>query len=187
MRYKDICGHVNSIDGFLMPGQEEWLFNMAKSLEDKSIILEIGSYKGRSTSALAFGCVGTGKRVFTIDEFYSFKKGSSSAPFKKNMKRLGLEKYVILLEGFSEDIAQVWRKSINIPIDFLFMDGSHDYETVVNDYRNFSEFVVSGSLIALHDVFCEGHSGCTRAWRKVLKRELISHGECKSIAFGKKR
>src|SRR5208282_5493160 len=60
---------INSVEGFLLEGQEKWLFKSARLLPDSANIVEIGSYKGRSTTCLAFGCRGTKKRVFAVDSF----------------------------------------------------------------------------------------------------------------------
>lgn len=37
-------------------------------------------------------------------------------------------------------------------VDFLFIDGGHDYETVRSDYQNYGPLVHEGGMIALHDV-----------------------------------
>jgi len=37
-------------------------------------------------------------------------------------------------------------------VDFLFIDGGHDYKTVKSDYENYSSLVKQGGIIVLHDV-----------------------------------
>src|SRR6185436_20976105 len=71
---------INNIEGLLVsPMQELWLFRTAKSLPHDAVIVEIGSFKGRSTCSLAYGCRGTSKHVFAIDTFCGnetdFKQG----------------------------------------------------------------------------------------------------------------
>lgn len=36
--------------------------------------------------------------------------------------------------------------------DFLFIDGSHEYEDVRKDFDNYSPFIREGGIIALHDI-----------------------------------
>ena len=69
VRFTDVWPKIDQIEGFLMTGQEEWLFKTVKSLPNEARILEIGCFKGRSTVCMAYGCVGTRRHVFTIDTF----------------------------------------------------------------------------------------------------------------------
>ena len=47
--FRQIYPTIKSIEGHLVsPMQEHWMFRMAKSLSDGCVILEIGSFKGRS-------------------------------------------------------------------------------------------------------------------------------------------
>ncbi len=38
------------------------------------------------------------------------------------------------------------------PIDFLFIDGGHEYEVVSHDFRKYGSLVKPGGIIALHDI-----------------------------------
>src|SRR4051812_35292618 len=61
---------IDSVEGLLVsPLQEFWLFKTARSLPRQAVIVEIGSFKGRSTVTLALACRGTGRRVYAIDTF----------------------------------------------------------------------------------------------------------------------
>lgn len=37
-------------------------------------------------------------------------------------------------------------------VDFLFIDGGHQYENVSNDFRNYISFVRIGGLVGFHDL-----------------------------------
>ena len=52
------------------------------------------------------------------------------------------------LEGYSFAFADDFKE----PIDFLFIDGNHDYEAVLQDYEQWSPKVRPGGVIAFHDV-----------------------------------
>src|ERR1700716_775047 len=60
---------IDSIGGWLPKDEAEWLFNSARSVPEPTNLVEIGSYKGRSTCCLALGCRNTKKRIFAIDSF----------------------------------------------------------------------------------------------------------------------
>src|SRR5213593_4725968 len=79
--FRRIWPQIDSVDGFLVPGQEYWLFRIARALHNSSNIVEVGSFKGRSTCCLAFGCRGTGKRVFAVDTFEDFELGFPGEDF----------------------------------------------------------------------------------------------------------
>lgn len=179
--------HILSVDGLLVSGQERCLFRMAWRLPDAAVIVEIGSYKGRSTCCLAYACVGTKRQVYAIDTFKSgdgdFSERDSLFEFKKNIEKCGLNEYVTPLVGKSVEVTRAWDK----PIDLLFIDGSHVYEDVLADFRSLFPWIVPGGIVALHDVG-EGHGwpGPFRAWHENIKSQLIDIGACSTLAFGSK-
>ena len=74
---------IDSIKGFLVPGQEAWMFGAAKSLPKTANIVEIGCFLGRSTASFALACKGSNRRVFSIDTFgglYPDVVGKAASP-----------------------------------------------------------------------------------------------------------
>lgn len=184
-QFERIWKEIDRIEGFLVPGQERWLFETAWALPDGATIVEIGSYKGRSTCCLAYGCVGTRKRVYAIDTFSGndtdFLRRDFFTVFKENVERCGLSDYVVPAIGFSAEIARTWSR----PIHLLFIDGSHVYEDVLADFHGFFPWVVPGGIVALHDVGDgRGHPGPFRAWHEDIKSQLVDIGTCSTLAFG---
>lgn len=47
-------------------------------------------------------------------------------------------------------------------VDFLFIDGGHDYNTVKADFLNYSTLVRSGGMIVFHDIL--GEQGVSKYW-----------------------
>lgn len=175
---------IASIEGWLTPDQEKWLFDTAYALPDKATIVEIGSFKGRSTCCLASGCRRTRKRVFAIDGFGAqdyFGHHNFFAEFKRNMKRCRLSKYVKPAVGLSSEIAKTWSQ----PINMLFIDGSHEYADVLADFEGFFPHVVPRGVVAFHDV-CEDWPGPLRVWHERAKRNLNGVDYCGSLAYGRK-
>ncbi len=186
--------YIDAIEGFLVPGQEKWLFETARSLPDGAVILEIGSFKGRSTCCLAFACVGTQKHVYLIDTFCgnetdfveSELTGQVMAEgffeeWRSNVETCGLSAYVTPLIGFSRAFYSNWSR----PIHFLVIDGSHQYEDILADFDNFFPHVVPGGLVALHDVTPEWE-GPYRVWMEHVRLKLESVGFCSTFAYGRK-
>ena len=54
---------------------------------------------------------------------------------------------IILVKGDFNEIIKVWNKNINI----LFIDGSHDYESVKNDFYNWSKYLDNEGVVLMHD------------------------------------
>jgi Methyltransferase domain len=175
---------IQPIEGWLYGGQERWLFDSARSLSNGSNIVEIGSYKGRSTCSLGFGCRGTQKRVFAIDRFDGgpdLPRADTFQDFSRNVEQCGLSEYIVPIVASSTDVARTWRK----PIHLLFVDGSHKYEDVVADFVGFFPHVVSGGIVAFHDVETTW-PGVLQAWNDVVRGRLTSLGNCHSLAYGSK-
>jgi predicted O-methyltransferase YrrM len=186
--YRDFAAYyprINRIFGWLeSPRQEQWLFRQAQALPGAATLVEIGSYRGRSTAALGFGCLGTHKHIFALDLFdgrHLPGQPDYFSDFKTNMRKCGLESYVTPMAGPSAVTAQSWRQ----PIDLLFIDGAHDYAGVVADFEGFFPHVAPGGLVALHDV-SRHWPDVLRAWREVVRPELVEVEFCGSIAAGRK-
>ena len=185
--FANVWPQIDSIKGLLVPGQENWLFGAARRLPDRAVIVEIGSYVGRSTCCLAYGCVGTRKHVYAIDTFNGndadFFERDFFGEFTNNIERCSLAEYVTPLIGTSGEVAGNWDR----PVSLLFIDGSHVYEDVLADFRSFFPWVVPDGIVALHDVGDgRGHPGPFRAWHQHIKSQLRDLGTCGTLAFGTK-
>jgi predicted O-methyltransferase YrrM len=184
-KWRRVWPLIDPIEGFLLEHQARWLFKAALSVPDGSNLVEIGSFKGRSASSLAFGCRRTKKRVFAIDSFdgneWDFYERGFFKEFSNNVALCGLSEYVEPIVGMSSEVGKRWNK----PIHLLFIDGSHRYEDVVADFETFFVHVVPGGIIALHDVV-ETWPGPLRAWHEVVKPQLTHVGNCTTLAYGRK-
>ena len=133
-----------------------WL--RARAAECQTVV-EIGSWKGRSTHALAEMCPGT---VFAVDHFNGSpgpdiskemkeaKPGEVREAFHKNMNGFMESGKVRLLEGTSEKAA--WKFEVeHLRPDMVFIDGDHRYESVCQDIRSWKALVRPGGLLCGHD------------------------------------
>src|SRR3989344_2427538 len=101
---------INRIQGLLVPGQEKFLYDAAAQLKRGSTIVEIGSFKGRSTACLGLGSKNKNTRIYAIDTFAGndkdFYRGRQYTEkqyldqFKKNLLNAGV-KNVTPIQGFS--------------------------------------------------------------------------------------
>lgn len=145
------------IDGWLSPNEALELYRLASLVPYDGIIVEIGSWKGKSTYCLSKG-IRNGK-IFVIDPFdasgeeasarlYAEKKGDQALldQFRETMSSLGVIKKISVLVGCSSQYTESFNE-----INLLFIDGDHSIEGCNYDYDNFSPYIVSGGYIVFHD------------------------------------
>lgn len=145
------------IEGWLSAIEAIQLYRVASMLKKNAVIVEIGSWKGKSTFCLARG-LRSGK-IFAIDPFnahgepgsaelYQRQKGHVPLleQFQQNMRDFGLLHKIETCAGYSNQFAGRFPA-----IDFLFIDGDHSVEACEKDFILFSPAVVPGGYIALHD------------------------------------
>jgi hypothetical protein len=148
---------VQSIDGYLSRYEAIMLFSVAHKLPINSNIVEIGSWKGKSTYCLSKGL--SQGRVFAIDPFnaegdpdseVSYEINQGKIPlfdqFQNNMRRLEVINKIVTLQGYSSDFIG------KIPeISLLFIDGDHSIKACNFDFENFSPNIICGGYLLFHD------------------------------------
>ena len=147
---------TDSIDGWLTDNEGEFLYNAAKNCRGRGVIVEIGSWKGKSTVWLAKGSkAGNNVKVYAIDPHTGsseHKRGGSRvwtfAEFKQNIRRANVEDAVVPIIRTSEDAAHDWKEK---PVELLWIDGAHDYEIVKLDFDLWFPYLIEGGSIAFHD------------------------------------
>ena len=156
------------VPGWLTGPEGDTLEALAAACPGDAAIVEIGSFKGRSTIRLAAGSdAGRQARVFAVDPH---ARGTYPT-LLENLRASGAEKLVTPLRMTSEEAARDW----NRPIGLLFIDGNHDYEYVSQDYRLWFPHVIEGGVVAFHD-----STACVRAGlggyvgvRRVVQQEIF--------------
>lgn len=179
-------------EGFLHPTEPPMLYELGKKGIGKGVIVEIGSWKGRSTILITRGAVFGNKlrtkqpQVFAIDTFKHTEKGvdlnmDTFKDFKFHIKRAKVSKYITPLIGRSTEVV----KKFNKPIEFIFIDGSHDYKSIIEDIENWCPKIIKGGWVAFHD---SDHKGVMKAFKeKILNsREYSNIGFCGTILYAQK-
>lgn len=111
---------------------------VAKAPKD-AIFVEVGTWKGKSAAYMAVEIINSKKniRFFTVDHFKGSPNhgddpdvaaGRLEAVARKNLRPAG--KYVTIIPMPSVEAAATFEDGT---IDFLFIDGTHDYENVKRD------------------------------------------------------
>jgi cephalosporin hydroxylase len=91
-----------------------------------------------------------------------------------------------LLQGKSQDleIVNYVKQIIQDHIDFLFIDGDHRYEGIIQDFNLYSKLVRKGGLIAFHDIGKNEEGGGYRAWNQI--KSQFKHKEILKSPTGNK-
>ena len=149
----------NNIDGFLSENEALGLFNLSKSLPKSSNILEIGSWKGKSTLCLAKGL----KKgfVYAIDPFnadgdveskaiYSTTTGEFDleSQFRKNLEKNGQFGKIKICKGYSSEF-----NDLAVQFSLIFIDGDHSIEGCEFDFLNFNKKLLSSGYMVFHDYY----------------------------------
>lgn len=145
---------LQALDGrALSPDECRRLAWLAKQASSDHAIVEIGSYRGKSTCFLAAGAqAGNGATVYAIDLWdlgrdKLLNTKTVFTEFQEQVASVGLTDYVVPMRGDSLTLAQFWDN----PIGLLWIDGAHDERSVRADYEAWSPFVAPGGWIAFHD------------------------------------
>jgi precorrin-6B methylase 2 len=125
--------------------------------------LEIGSYCGRSTICLARGAKSVGV-VDTFDGRGTDQPGDTFPLFRSNLRRYGVADRVKVYKGTSEEVLP----KLPPVYDLVFVDGSHDHDSVLRDAGLAAAVLRPGGLLAFHDFGRAGDEGVTRAVSSVL-------------------
>ncbi len=148
---------VRDTPGYLSEREARFLTLAAVCAPAEGAIVEIGSFKGRSTVGLAYVTrhYGLGK-VVAVDPHTSPSptdpdlggQRSSFEEFLANLRRAGVADWVESYRLFSRELAKTW----NRPIRLLWIDGDHTYEGAKQDLALFRPHLATGAIVAMHDV-----------------------------------
>lgn len=133
-----------------------------KNLKGNLVGVEIGVASGRNSYNILKNL--DMKHLYLIDPFERYedyrnqKKSSNLSVFeKKARKRLNFDNVTIIKDFSSKAI-----DSIPTNLDFVYIDGNHDYKFVKNDIKLYYPKVKKGGIIGGHD-FNANFEGVARA------------------------
>ena len=166
---------ARAVPGFLAELEFRALALLAYCAPGNGVIVEIGSFKGKSTLALASVArhYGLGP-VVSIDPHTSPSvtdpalqgKASSFDDFLSTIRSADLEQQVEAQRAFSREVARGWNRSIRM----LWIDGDHTYKGAKEDFDLFSPYLTEGATIALHDTLGKSFDGPIRVFVEDILR-----------------
>jgi predicted O-methyltransferase YrrM len=168
--FAEVMRRIAHVQGWLGRHEAQALYEAARLCTGRGVIVEIGSWKGKSTICLASGSRdGAGARVYAID----LHGDTAFAKFERNIEKAGLRELVQPIRASSQD------PSIVIPqaIELLFVDGAHDEATVTADFERWVPKVVEGGTVLFHDTVW------LRGPRRLVGKRLYRSREFAGVRF----
>jgi len=143
------------INGWMDPIELDWLYHLAFTSRESLDIVEIGSWLGRSSYALASGIKDSRKetRLICIDSFQPvdlfqieyIKKNDVIGEFNKNMSVFN--NWKLIIKKSEDAILDFEDESLGI----VFIDSDHKYDSVIGDIERWYEKVKKYCVICGHD------------------------------------
>jgi predicted O-methyltransferase YrrM len=162
-------------------------------------LLEIGTYCGKSAVYLGAAARERDTILITIDHHGGSEEMQpdwehhdpelvdpvtglmNSFPFfQRTMEEAGLDDEVVAIVGDSPTIAKHW----TTPLALVFIDGAHSEEPAMADYEGWAPKLVSGGLLAIHDVFedpADGGQGPFRVFQRAKTDGFLDAGRTGSL------
>lgn len=160
MKYEDIPPIWTAIKGWT---DYEDLYDLwAAKLKDGDVVVELGSYLGRSALYLASLIVQSGKHVKIVcvdlwpDEMFE--------QFRCNTMQAGFASVIVPIRMDSVEAASIVRSDLAA----VFVDADHSYEGCLRDIHAWYPKVRAGGMIAGHDFGGESFPGVTKAVGEVF-------------------
>lgn len=131
------------------PAELAWL---AEQAAQHRLIVEIGSFKGRSTRALADNTSGL---VVAVDDFYGPRE------IEYDQRHRIYEQFLANTADLT-NIAVIKANHRDLPEpefvpDMVFIDGAHEYDAVKTDILFWQSRIAKGGLLCGHDyTWCAG-------------------------------
>jgi predicted O-methyltransferase YrrM len=155
----------------LTSSEVDFLYRLGQANHCQGVIVEIGSWKGKSTIALARGAaIVNNALVYAIDPHTPLAEEGytedTEAEFLANIQNSGVSDRVIPMIMTSEQAARNWQ----LPVRALWIDGDHRYEAVRLDFALWEPHLVEGGILAMHDTIRK--PGPKRVlWESVFRSE----------------
>lgn len=179
----------HDVEGYFEYDEGAYLYTLAR-LSVPGLVVELGSYKGKSTI-----CLAQARPTIAVDHFrgqqfegYDPERdshihidhvvGTYRADFDANIERYGVGGLVTALEletvAAAQHVAAGCKAKMGDErgVALVFVDADHDYEAVCADVNAWSALLAPGGCIAFHDRDFPGVAAClaqleaTHGWHR---------------------
>ena len=177
---------IEKIKGFMPPHEGKALIKWASKFSINGVIMEIGTYCGKSSIYLSVGAKKNNQTVFTLDHHLGSEEHQINEEyFDKEIYDYSEERVNTLplliqninhfkIQNIVPIISESTKASINwdTNLGILFIDGGHSFESANNDYTYWESKIIKGGVLIIHDIFenpSEGGQAPYEIYQKALK------------------
>ncbi|MDQ7787553.1 MAG: glycosyltransferase [Thermodesulfovibrionales bacterium] len=195
-----IACNIEKVGGWFTTPEILALYRLVRRSPAEAKILEIGSYRGKSTNAIGYAIKNSARELYCLDIWRNFEQQGirqlDSTAHTLLTTDFGIfEDFLRQTEWFSEKI-RILRGSTEQFSDFLlpgffniiFIDGAHDYENVHRDISISLKCLKPGGILCGHDYSSDGQ-GVIKAVNELIfsRSDISEHGvfDNTSIWFAK--
>jgi hypothetical protein len=155
--FDDALEAVSGVEGWMSEGQARRLWECSRAVPPGGTVVEIGSFRGRSTVVLALA----GSQVVAIDPHAGNDRGPQEIQgsltvgegdhraFLANLERAGVRDAVRHVRRPSQEALD----AVDGPIDLLHVDGAHRFAPARDDIARWGARVRPGGRMLVHDAF----------------------------------
>ena len=186
---ENLLQEIESVEGYLSPREIRFLALLAAFPTADGKVLEIGSFKGKSTIILAKAATLAGDlKIHAVDPMTAPSitdpdlRGdeTSFTDFQKNIESHKVAETVEFHQAFSYELAKTWQ----LPLRLLWIDGDHTYKGTKLDFDGFAPHLADGAIVAIHDVLHEFEGGIRVFMEDILlSPNFGACGFCGSIGW----
>lgn len=156
---------------FVWKEEQEVLARFAEKVPENGVIVEIGTARGGTSMIFHQALRNKGIRIYTIDAL-------NCARAKENLKNTD----VTIINMTSLEFAEVWKKEINKPVDFLYIDGDHNFCGIYDDYNAWFPFLNKNGTVAFHDYDPVERGGLAHFGVRICLDTLVEKGLLKDVS-----
>jgi predicted O-methyltransferase YrrM len=166
-----------ALSGLVPTAVGEALAELAARVPADQAIVEIGSFKGKSTCYLAAGAkAGRGAHVYAVDPWdlagnvtgrFGFAEPSTREAFDAQIRSLRLASRVTPIQGFSVEVARAWEGP---PVGLLFIDGDHSAKAVAADVAAWTPHLTPDAVLVLDDLDTPKNPGVRQVFDQLASR-----------------
>jgi predicted O-methyltransferase YrrM len=185
----ELLAALDGVEGWFSPDQLARLTERAAAVRPGGRIVEIGSFRGRSTIAIA-RCSPPGVEIVAVDPHAGTDRGPQEIAgyaaaaaedhdaFLANLERAGVRDRVTYVRRFSQDALA----DVAGPVDLLHVDGAHRLAPARHDLRSWGTRVPPGGCLLVHDAFSSVGVTAAIGAELLLSRQWRYVGRSRSLA-----
>lgn len=166
LKYESIFTHMTTSEKLA-------LYDCIKKNDKQIFAAEIGSYLGASACFIC-SALKPGDKLICIDtwendamQYGNDIDGEKRDTYKEfRFNTADFSNTIIEVRGWSTDVYDKV-KNITSYLDFLFIDGDHNYDGVKKDWELYSPMLIQGSVVAFHD------TGWAEGVNKVITEQVL--------------